>query len=273
MKPVSVEQQARQAAEDFRLDHGLGIQPLGDLAALIEQATGHDVAVLDVDQDQHGLTMRNPTTGRTFIGVARTQNPMRQRSTLAHELAHVLFNDWSEQLAERDPKETRADAFARHLLVPQDGLETFLGSLEDVTLATLSRVVQRFLVSPQIAAIAIHEAGYITRQVKADWMSTSAPRLATRFGWSDQYASLQLDSNRARAPQGLVERATRGYAEGVVTPQTIATLRGISAGQVVQELEDIGIVPRSVDTSEFEIDDLPEIHVDLTGLEDEGSPS
>jgi Zn-dependent peptidase ImmA (M78 family) len=57
--------------------HRLGVQPMDDLA-------------------EHGLTMRDPRRNAVFIGVARTRNPMRQRSTLAHELGHVLFEDWAD---------------------------------------------------------------------------------------------------------------------------------------------------------------------------------
>jgi len=57
---------------------------------------------------------------------------MRQRSTLAHELGHVLFQDWADSDAgdwsERNPAEIRADAFARHLLVPVEGLRDFIGN-------------------------------------------------------------------------------------------------------------------------------------------------
>ena len=52
------------------------------------------LAVLDAGPDEHGLTMRDPVRGTVFIGVARTCNPMRQRSTLVHELGHALFGDW-----------------------------------------------------------------------------------------------------------------------------------------------------------------------------------
>jgi hypothetical protein len=41
----------RTAAARFRRDHGLGIQPMSDIVAVIEQATGIDVAVLDVGPD------------------------------------------------------------------------------------------------------------------------------------------------------------------------------------------------------------------------------
>ena len=267
---ISIEQQAQQSAEEFRREHRLGVQPLGDLVALIEQTTGHDVAILDAHPDEHGLIMRDPERNKVFIGVARSHKPMRQRSSLAHELAHLIFQDWSGELGRRSQEEIRADAFARHLLVPQDGLKEFIGDAPGVSEQTLSDVVQRFLVSPAIAAIAMREAGYVSSGVAAEWLRYSAPQLATRFGWSDQYEALQDDSNRLRAPQGLVSRAIAGYAEGVVSAQTIATLRGVSAERVVHELEGIGIVPRVLGDKEFEPDELPDLDVDLSGLEDKG---
>jgi Zn-dependent peptidase ImmA (M78 family) len=96
VEDVNTEAEGRTSAARFRQDHHLGVQPLGDLVAVIEQATGIDVAVLDVGPDEHGLTMRDPRRNAVFIGVARTRNPMRQRSTLAHELGHVLFEDWAD---------------------------------------------------------------------------------------------------------------------------------------------------------------------------------
>ena len=132
---------------------------------------------------------------------------MRQRSTLAHELGHVLFEDWADSdtgdWGDRSPAEIRADAFARHLLVPVDGLREFVGTPPPVGLSTLSAVVQRFLVSPQIAAIALRQAGYIDEATKHEWMTLSAPQLAARFGWTDQYQVLQASSDRRRAPQRL----------------------------------------------------------------------
>jgi Zn-dependent peptidase ImmA (M78 family) len=167
------EKEGRGAAERFRDEHHLGDQPLGDLVTVIEQATGVDVAVLDAGADEHGLAMRDPERGAVFIAVAKTLNPMRQRSSLAHELAHVLFGDWTDNTcegwAERGPSEIRADAFARHLLVPLSGLRGFLGDRAGLDHSTLSAVVQRFLVSPAIAAIAMRQAGYVTDATKDGW--------------------------------------------------------------------------------------------------------
>lgn len=263
---------ARAKAGEFREQHRLGWQPLGDLVALIEQTTGHDVAVVQAETDEHGMSMRDPVSGVVWIGVASTSNPMRQRSTLAHELAHVLFEDWGSdaEVGKRTSEEVRADAFARHLLVPVQGLKLFLGDQSDIGIEVLSAVVQRFLVSPAIATIALQDAGYIDSETKARWLtpSVSTRDLATRFGWSDQYASLQKDSERIRAPQRLLSRAIRGYIEGVVSAQTIATLRGMSLDDTLNELNEAGIQPLEIEATAVDTDELPEITIDLSDLDD-----
>jgi Zn-dependent peptidase ImmA (M78 family) len=270
---VNPEAEGRTAAERFRQDHRLGVQPLGDLVAVIEQATGIDVAVLDTGPDEHGLTMRDPVRNTVFIGVARTRNPMRQRSTLAHELGHVQFEDWRDNDAgswsDRSPAEVRADAFARHLLLPLDGLREFLRNRELVTQSTLSAIVQRFLVSPAVAAIAQHQAGYIDAAMKAEWMALSTPRLAVRFGWSDQYDALQADSDRRRAPQQLLARAIKGYAEGVLSAQAIATMRGIALEIAEAELLEAGVLPAERPVIWADAAELPDVQVDWAALDED----
>lgn len=268
---LNAEADGRAMAARFRQDHHLGAQPLGDLVALIDQTTGIDVAVLDVGPDEHGLTMRDPARNAVVIGVARTRNPMRQRSTLAHELGHALFEDWidsrTDNWSERRPEETRADAFARHLLIPTDGLRELLGTQQAMTQSDLSAVVQRFLVSPQIAAIALHQANYIDDTTKQEWMALRAPQLAARFGWSDQYRALQADSDQRRAPQRLLARAIKAYAESVLPAQAIATLRGITLEAAEADLRDAGIVPVEQPVAWSDPSDLPDVDVDLTALD------
>jgi Zn-dependent peptidase ImmA (M78 family) len=235
--------------------------------AVIEQATGIDVAVLDAGPDEHGLTMRDPVRETIFIGVARTRSPMRQRSTLAHELGHVLFEDWADSDAgdwsARDPAESRADAFARHLLIPVEGLRDFIGQRPAVTESGLSAVVQRFLISPQIAAIALRDARYIDETTKRDWMTLRTAQLAARFGWSDQYQVLQAGSDQRRAPQRLLARAIAGYVEGVLPAQAIATLRGISVEALMDEFREAGVTPAERPIAWAEPGELPGLEVDL----------
>ncbi|GAA4663227.1 ImmA/IrrE family metallo-endopeptidase [Arthrobacter cryoconiti] len=275
MTMSSAEEEGKLAASKFRADHGLGVWPLNDLVALIETRLDIDVAILDVEAKggEHGLTMFDPKGGATFIGVAKTDHPMRQRSTLAHELSHALFRDWVDfdqpmPLA-RERREQRADAFARHLLVPEDSLRWFLAACTpgDLQMSHLSAVVQTFLVSPAIAAIAMDSAGFINSTTKAQWMGLHTPGLATQFGWLDQYRTLQADSSQTRAPQRLLTRAIRGYVEDIVTVETVASIRGLSASAVKEELDAAGIAPKVVEAVIMSDKDFPAVEVDQAFLD------
>ena len=268
---INPENEGCERAATFRRDHHLGNQPLSDLAAIIEQTTRIDVAVLECPDGEHGITMQDPGRTGFYIAVAKTTNPMRQRSSLAHELAHVLFEDGWENAGttwdSRRPEEVRADSFARHLLIPQEGLKEFLGASRVDSESALSSVVQRFLVSPAIAAIALEQAGYIDARTKATWLGIYAPRLAARFGWMDQYRTLQNDSDRTRAPQRLLARAVRGFEEGMIPAQAIANLRNLPLDTVSRELQEAGITPKTGDAEWANAASLPTAHVDLDELD------
>jgi hypothetical protein len=123
------------------------------------------------------------------------------------------------------------------------------------------------LVSPAIASIALRDAGYIDKATQEAWTGLETPALAARYGWSDQYRALQAESNRPRAPQRLLARAVQGYLEHVVSLQTLATLRGVNPQTVEDDLREAGLVPSAQPTPWADPADLPDLGVDLTGLE------
>ncbi|WP_448070821.1 ImmA/IrrE family metallo-endopeptidase [Georgenia yuyongxinii] len=248
--------------------------------ALIDRTQQVDVAILDVGPDEHGMTTRDPERGVVMVAAARTRNPMRQRSTLAHELAHVLFADYeaprSEGWGARDREEVRADAFARHLLVPLDALRHghFIPQQPVVEVAVLSDLVQQFQASPQIVAIQLAEAGLIGADLKREWMAWSAPRLAARYGWTDQYQVWQQESDTRRAPQRLLARAVTGYLTGVVSLHYVARLRGAEVEAVAAEFAEQGLLPglpepvADIDLAELAPPEIARPAVDFGDLEE-----
>jgi hypothetical protein len=208
---------------------------------------------------------------------------VRQRSTLAHELAHLLFGDYAPPKTsgwdERSREEIRADAFARHLLVPLAGIEAILADritvapaghredftytsaeggvthieskryagLDRVSLPDLSVLVQRFEASPSLVAIQLNRAGLISGNRKSEWMALSTQTIASRFGWSDQYQAWQEESHTRRAPQRLLSRAIQGYVANTVSLQAVARLRGQPAELIAKEFHDAGISPGTVE--------------------------
>ena len=98
-----------------------------------------------------------------------------------------------------------------------------------------------------------------------------APRaqLAVRFGWSDQYHALQADADQRRAPQRLLARAIKGYAEGMLSAQAIATLRGITLEAAETELREAGVVPSERPVTWADPAELPDVQVDLAALDED----
>ncbi|KNX38850.1 ImmA/IrrE family metallo-endopeptidase [Luteipulveratus halotolerans] len=282
--PEEAEREGRAAARKFRTDNGLGVGPLGDLVALIEQTCGVDVTMLAIDDaDEHGLTMVDPARGAAIVAVACSDRPMRWRSNLAHELGHLVLGDHDSGQPGRltaDPfVEQRARAFARHVLVPVDGISRMRDnargartqSADHPGLALLSDVVQHFQASPRIVTIQLRDLGLIDDALFAEWSSVDTPALAARFGWTDQYATLQHASRQHRAPQRLLTRAVAGYIAGLVSLETVASVRGVTPHDLALEFEAAGIAPAAAipQPEEDEFPDPAGVDIDLSWLDDE----
>jgi Zn-dependent peptidase ImmA (M78 family) len=228
--------------------------------------------------------MVDPQRGVTIVAVPCSAHPMRWRSNLAHELGHLVFND--HQTGEPGAPsvdfqaEQRAQSFARHLLIPIEGIEHFLGrpaervvdsTTNPIILSTLSDLVQRFQVSPAVAAIQLRGMGVIDQATCSDWSARHTPALAARFGWTDQYTALQAESHQHRAPQRLLARAVAGYIAGLASLETVASIRGITPEGLAAEFTAAGIKP-APEAAQPDGDDLfagTGEPVDLSWLDDE----
>lgn len=245
---MSNEKIGQRAAEEFRRENELGLEPIGNIARLIEKKMGVGVAFVNAQVRGHGMTMQ--LGERIMMAVACTERPMRLRSTLAHELGHLRLGTIDRSLADdgwdkRRPEEIQADAFARHLLVPLGAVKEAIHDVE-VTPTLLSDLVQKYLASPQIVAIQLREAKAIDGETCSEWSTLSTARLASQFGWHAEYQALVTQSATPRPPQDLMARTIEGYRWSLVTPATIARLGGQhDVDTVSEQLEAAGIVPVS----------------------------
>lgn len=249
-------------AMKIRRDHGLGTGPIADLHELIGLvAPGVDVAILEMPEGMDGMVLTDPVREKSIIGVATTGVPERQRSSLGHELGHIVFADYEAGLRHdpslRTPEETRADTFARHLLAPVEGVADFLEDLNAVRGAVnprhVSSVVHHFQVSPAIAVIQMHSDGWITAEQKAEWRE-SAQSLALRYGWIGDYRAMAAESNTPRPPQRLIENTTEGYIRNLVSVQGLAALSGVDPDLQLRELEEAGIRPETIEVAWADLD-------------------
>lgn len=259
--------EANEAAWEFRYTRGLGDQPIQNLIATITLTTALDIGVAKAHRCPHALTMRDPRRGTTVMAVPTMFDPLEQRASVAHGLGHAVFGDWQRE----SPKgEWFATEFARHLLIPLDGLASFLTRTDDEKTtdnAVLSSVVQRFQVPPAMAAKAMDEGGHTDENTAHHWGNLAAAALATRYGWLDEYHSCAAKAMTVIAPQKLLARAVAGYEEGVVSPQALAALRGVDETTLHSDLATAGIVSHS-DAATVDRDLLTRAEADISDRAD-----
>jgi hypothetical protein len=223
---TSNEALARGRAEEFRRNNGLSEStPIGDVFEFVQRTTGVDVMSVKADAAEYGLLMQDTASGRACIAVSVNTHPMRQRSSVIHELGHLLAGDLDGgktlPSGVRNDAEVQADAFCRHLLLPLNAVGEG-PSLEASDTSTLSALVQTFGVSPAIAAIQLRKAGRITSRTCTVWMNLSTRQVAAVHGWLERYDQLAAASDEPRAPQGLLARAIAAYQAGVLSINELA---------------------------------------------------
>ncbi|MFS8067828.1 MAG: ImmA/IrrE family metallo-endopeptidase [Byssovorax sp.] len=176
-----------ELADSFRAELGLGEEPISSMRDLLERELHIPVIQADLGKRIAGATVES--AGRRAIVVnlfGGNQNPFVRRSTLAHELCHLLFDpqqklrslrvDEYAELDERedqrvDPVEQRANAFSVQLLAPQSSAHRLYETTAD---DQLSLVMDHFGVSFTAARYQIWNA--LKRAVPLDSIWANKPR-------------------------------------------------------------------------------------------------
>ena len=241
--------QGRSLAGEVRRAHQLGSGPLPDVDDLIGQLTGVDVAHRDLG-GVSGFCAVDPDRGTAIvlIGTGPNETAERQRFTAAHELAHLLFPGDPKHRTPagpvRPPEELRADEFARHLLIPLDGVTSWMqaNGVEEVTEAELAALANTFRVSPRVALIQLTTIGRAPAAVGEGSLPTGR-QLAYRHGWGAAYDLAQSVAGVERPPVRIVDRATQAYRLGRLGLAPLARLLGQPMPEARASLAEAGVVP------------------------------
>lgn len=229
----------KEAAEAFRGRHDLGHAPIKDVAQVIEEYHRAWIMQMELPEGLDARTTHNPARGHTLVCVGTIGSPERQRFTLAHELAHLEAGTLSTEIhnspdANDRPEERWANEFARHFLLPIEGLRGFLKDVDaDVDWSgpkVLSDIVRAYGVSPVVAQMQLRGTGLVPDDVLRDLTRTrtpwTAPVLARRFGWAAEREQAVLAAKAPRRPTALVEAATSGYLAGTRSLEELAHVSG-----------------------------------------------
>jgi hypothetical protein len=227
----------------------LGEAPIADLAEVIEHLTGTDVGTAPLPTGVAGICVTDPERATSIIMVDCGHVGERPRFSLAHELGHLLFGNGTHVDAaatDRTPQEVLCDEFARHLIIPQSGIRSWLAASpgaeggEQVDERAMALLARHFGASPEATRIQLDRMGLLRGELKDASLPTGR-RWAYRYGWGPQYDSNQAAAMQPRAPRRILDRAMAAYREGKLGIAALAKLQGRTVPELEQALAGAGI--------------------------------
>lgn len=226
---------------------GLGDGPVGDLVDLVE-GLGYPVTHLELPVGLCGLNARDEHDGAVcrVILVNATDPWQRRRFTIAHELAHSLFDDAGQVIVDELEdssrlEEVRANVFARHFLLPATALRDRFARAQAQGVAAdtlVAQVMVEFRVSRDVVVNAIRDDGLVAPDHPA-LAKLATAKLATLLGPArlvDTWEQLEASTDTATYSPMLSGRARRAYTHGWVHPRVIAEVEQRDIGDVLQDL-------------------------------------
>ncbi|MET9250274.1 ImmA/IrrE family metallo-endopeptidase [Nonomuraea sp. NPDC003709] len=241
----------QQTAGKVRDALGLGDEPIPDLVSLVERC-GIPVAFQPLPRNLHGINVRDDSNGcvRRAIVVSSSDYWTRQRFTLAHELCHGLYDDEGQVIVDevdvpQTLPELRAEAFARHLLLPVGALRAEREAAQaarEPAHALLVRLMLTYGVSRSVVLKALVDDGFVPPTDGRLAMLEAEPvrNLMDSAGQAQMWQELCEGQNEPSGSPWLVERAVQAYGEGLLDIAVVAELMGEDEPVVRRMLADAG---------------------------------
>lgn len=236
--------EGRRLAEEVREDLGLAGEPIPDILEIVEHRVRLDVALEPLPDGVEGLCVR--VHGFALVLVNSAPVVGRRRFSIAHELGHFMAGDVDgfhvdESLSGRGTAEIRANAFAAHLLMPESGLEQWIGGRE-IDERTICGLQYTFGVSLEALLWHLQNLDLISEHRRRTLRKVGAKSLAFQHGFIDQWRTSHEGRGRVRPPGDLYRRAVDAYQQGLIGAERLARLLGYDDPEELRrELEDAGI--------------------------------
>lgn len=243
--PVLSGRAAADLAARLRAELGIGDGPVRDLVGVCERDCGVDVAFDALGPEVSGLLVHH--ADEVALALVNAEEPAgRQRFTLAHELAHHLFDDPTEVVVEgagTDPvMERRCDTFATEFLMPAAGVRRLVGD-GPVSESTLVDALVTFGVSREAMLHRLRELRLISDADRVRLLSGTARALFASAGRTADLSGWAEGVGIRRAPSRVEHRLFEAYRSGRVGINPVAQLLGRDAEELRHELADAGVVP------------------------------
>jgi Zn-dependent peptidase ImmA (M78 family) len=233
---AAARRQGLELAEMTRRELDLGSDALGDLAAIIEAHFAVDVSLSPLGTEADGLCVHAGSAGLILASTDYSDGHLR--FTLAHELGHHLLGDPRDVIEENehamfadDATEWRANAFAGHLLMPEQGVKAVLDWLGErgpaVTERAVVALMEHFGVSRQALVYQLNLLGLLSFDAGQQMQRnrTVAAMIAAHPDVAPTGAATKARRIH-RAPERLVRQAITAARQQRLGLSILATLLG-----------------------------------------------
>jgi Zn-dependent peptidase ImmA (M78 family) len=226
--------EGREKADAIRFEHGLGHAPIRDLFGFIER--NHPevlVVVRPMPDGPDGALLR---AGNRWLIVVNSHTYFlaRQRFTAAHELAHYLFDRNSDPVHLDDdlfggdtPAETRANAFAVHLILPASVIRERIreGTFNPRKPEAVVALAIEYGLSLQSLSWHLKNTLGLSDAERQRIADIQTPlRLASRLGLAEQARQERVARNRKSWPQQYLALAAQAFEHGKLNETQLAEL-------------------------------------------------
>lgn len=173
-------QHAEELANRTRDILGLGQAPIRSMSGLFEDLGVRLVWTDRLPEDVHGLSLHDPAVGPSVIAnlAGRRNAWWTLRSTLAHELCHILYDRQpaaplgiASRRDQRDDLEQRANAFGVYFLAPREGVRRLLMNRGcrpyELDRTDVHTVMMHFGLGKEAATLHLKHLDWITAEQRA----------------------------------------------------------------------------------------------------------
>jgi transcriptional regulator with XRE-family HTH domain len=251
----------RRRADEARHFLGVGEGPIGDLVGTVD-ASGVSVYFaplgLDLAKTVSGAFVPHADVGFSIVVNSQT-TPGRRKFTLAHELAHALFqgnHHYVGYFGRREAAERFANAFASEFLVPIAALRALVESLGISRVAEPEVVVylQRYFgVSYGMMLVRLRAANLANEEEVAALRLVRPLQFAEALGYTieaDERVQNPDTWGLTRFPRRFLRLLRRALKESVISVSRAAAMTGVAHEDVEEFLTDLP--PGKGDEEEFE---------------------
>lgn len=244
--------QGAELAVKERARFDLKDRPIQDIFKLIRKQGVHLFRRKLQDNNISGLYIRHPYAGHCIL-INYAEDQYRQNFSAAHEYCHVLIDSNIEQSItyydKHDRIELRANSFARHFLVPLNGIkkEYYPATNYNEWVKLIRKIGNQFMVNGQVVVLQLEELGWLNKSFK-EKLFNDQKIIIHRFEKYDQEIPQDLSLRTKERLSMIIKSGISmefialcrvAYEKGLITFQKVLEMLGLPYEEGIEILKEI----------------------------------